>query len=412
VIVKTRNHLGIALLAALLIFTAPAAGRADNLFRFYPEAELSGFYGDNVPMRSSNAVGDWVGSGAAGFYLDYTSDARYASLHYDTFAQLFAYQSRYDRAGEGQFVRATDDEKLSRTTRLRLEELFYRNSPTLVGIITSNETPQFNTEAAELLLANDQASISHFNAVLAHDWGRNWSSDFSVHQTSFFATSNSNTSNDTFDQSVSGVTQYHFSNSFTIGPGYRFYDFIFTSPGRPGEQAHWPFVRASWQPLQNLYLSGSVGVVISYSQGTDRQSVNPGGVGLLEYDIQRGHFKVYGGQEPELVSTLGGAGLIREVRGNILYDFTQRLTGNVGAGYYDLHGNGIDAQLVSWGMGLSDRVNRWLSVYAKFVELRRTESAPAQFLPTGTQSGRSETGNYFVVGLNVSVEAFRWNWNG
>ena len=30
----------------------------------------------------------------AGFYLDYTSAARYASLHYDTFAQLFAHQTQ------------------------------------------------------------------------------------------------------------------------------------------------------------------------------------------------------------------------------------------------------------------------------------------------------------------------------
>ncbi len=41
------NRLGILLLAALLdLCAAPATGQADNLFRFYPELQANGFYGD------------------------------------------------------------------------------------------------------------------------------------------------------------------------------------------------------------------------------------------------------------------------------------------------------------------------------------------------------------------------------
>ena len=69
----------------------------------------------------------------AGFFLDYTSAARFASLHYETFAQFFAHQSRYDRAGEGQAVGVTDDENLSRTTQLRLNEFFLRDAPGHIG---------------------------------------------------------------------------------------------------------------------------------------------------------------------------------------------------------------------------------------------------------------------------------------
>ncbi len=411
-IMRMRNHPGILLLAAFLIFAAPAAGHAaDNLFRFYPEAALGGFYSDNVPLRTSNEVGDFAGTLAAGFYLDYTSAARYASLHYDTFAQLFAHQTQFDRAGEGQFVSVTDDENLSATTKLRVDELFYRDAPTLVGVITSDQAPQFNSVSAEMLLANDQASISHFNAILSHYWGRNWSSELTVHQTTFFSTGNNSSNNgNNYYQGISTVTEYHFSNRFSLGAGYRFYDFRFTAPGRPGEQAHWPFVRIAWQPMRNLYLSGIVGVVISHTQGNSEQAINPAGLGLLEYDVQHGHLKIYGGQEPQLTSSLGGAGEIRQVRGEILYDFTRRLTGNAGAGFYELHGTGVDAQLISWGFGLTDRVDKWLSVYARFVQLRRNETTSRQFLPTGTQNGREAVGNYFVVGFNASVEAFRWSW--
>ncbi len=410
---RTRTYLGTPLLmAAFFIFAFPAAGRADNLFRFYPELAGSGFYGDNVPLRTNNEEGDFAGTLVGGFFLDYTSAARYASLHYDTFAQLFAQHSRFDRAGEGQFVRATDIENLSPTTKLRLDELFYRDAPTVAGIVTSDQAPQFNSVAAQLLLANDQATINQFTATLSHYWGRNWGSELAVHQTTFWNNGGTNNSlnNTSFEQSVSTFTEYHFSDRFSLGGGYRFYDFRFTFPGRPGEEAHWPFVKVGWQALPNLYLSGIVGVVYSYTQGTDRQAINVGGLGLAEYNWERLHLKIYGGQQPELTSGFGAAGNVQEVRGIAIYDFTRRLTGSVGGGYYQSNGTGFRGQLISWGAGVNDRVNKYLSVYAKFVQIRRNETTSSQFLPSGTQSGKEAVGDYFVVGFTASVEAFRWSW--
>ena len=411
-IMRTRNLLGLPLLAALLIFAAPTTGQAQDLFRLYPELLLSGFYSDNVPLRTSNEIGDFAGTGAAGFYLDYTSEARYASLHYDTFAQLFTHQTRFDRAGEGQFVSATDDENISPTTKLRLDELFYRDSPTFVGIITSDQAPEFNSIAAQLLLANDQATINRVNAELSHYWSRRWSSELTVNQTTFWNNGSSVSSNNStsYGQSISTVTDYHFSDRFYLGAGYRFYDFLFSRPGQPGEQAHWPFLRVGWRPLRNLSFTGSIGVIVSYTQGSSRQSVNPGGMGLLEYDYQRARLRVYGGQEPELTSSFSGAGILRSVRGHLLYDFTQRLTGSAGGGYYELSGAGVNAQLISWGFGLSERVNKWLRAYANFVQIRRTETTSSQFLPAGNQNGQEAVGDYFVVGFSASVEAFRWSW--
>ncbi|WP_331958162.1 hypothetical protein [Candidatus Binatus sp.] len=409
---RTRNHSGILLLAACIIFAVPAAGHADNLFRLFPEASLSGLYGDQI----NNKGGDFAGTLVAGFYLDYTSAARYASLHYDTFAQLFAHNSQYDRAGEGQFVRATDEENLSPTTHLRLDELYFRNSPTVAGIATSNQGPELNAVAAELLLANDQASINQFGAELSHSWGRNWSSEIGVHQETFWGNgSNSNNNNINYGESIGIATEYHFSDRFALGPGYRFYDSRSTAPGQPDAETQWPFVKASWQAMRNLYLEGMVGVLISHVQGDSRQAVNPGGWGLLEYNLQRARLKLYGGQEPLLVSGLNGAGgITRFVRGAITYDFTQRLTGNVGAGFDELQANGQgiqqDAQLISWGVGLTDRVNKWLEAYVRFTQLRRKLTNSRQFLFTGSQYGREGTGNYIVVGFNVSAEAFRWSW--
>ncbi len=181
----------------------------------------------------------------------------------------------------------------------------------MATIITSDQAPQFNSVLALLLLANDQASINQFNARVVALLGTQLVQRARVHQTTFWNNGGNNNSqnNDSFEQSVSTFTDYHFSDRFSLGAGYRFYDFRFTFPGQPGEQAHWPFVRASWQPIENLYFSGIVGVVISYTQGTNRQAVNVGRHGVGSNTIcQRAHLKIYGGQEPQLTSGFSGAG--------------------------------------------------------------------------------------------------------
>ncbi len=408
---RTRNHSGILFLAAFFIFAAPAAGHADNLFRLYPEMQLNGFYGDNIPLRTNNEGGDFGTTMVGGFYLDYTSAARYASLHYDTFAQLFLHQSRYDRAGEGQYLDAEDYENLSATTKLHFSELFYRDATGLVAITTSDQSPQFNSVMALILLANYQSSINRFETVLSHDWGRNWSSEFSVRQETFWADDNNGNNNTTYVQGFTATTQYHFSNQFSLGGGYRYYDFRFSAPGRPDEEAQWPFVLASWQPTKTLYLSGIVGVVISHTQGDSEETLNPGGIGQVEYDFSpRGRLQIYGGQEPELTSVYGTVGYVRGMRGSIIYDFTQRLTGTAGAGFYDFDGSGLSGEFISWGVGVSERVNKWLSVNTKFVQIRRNETSTNQFLPSGTESGQWAVGDYYIVGLAVSIEALRWSW--
>src|SRR5208283_2672846 len=300
------------------------------LFRLFPEVALSGLYGDNIPLRATNEEGDFAGTMAAGFFLDYTSAARNASLHYDTFAQLFAHNSQYDRAGEGQYVSATDAENLSATTNLRIDDIFYRDSPGgVVNLIASTQALPYNTVAYQLLLANDRASINWFNVALSHNWGRNWSSELSVHQETFWPTGNNSANNPSYYQAIDTVTNYNFPDRFSLGLGDQFSYSIFTQPGQPAEQLHYPYVRAGWLPIENLYLSARVGVVISHSQGTSGQQVNPGGGGLLEYTLQHGTLYLQGGQEPASgFSPLGASKLLRFVTGRLFYDFTPRLTGS------------------------------------------------------------------------------------
>lgn len=412
--VKIRNPLGILMIASF-IFAAPSLGRADSLVRLFPEAQFNGFYGTNIPLMVHNGTGDFGSTMVFGFYLDYTSEARYVSLHYDTFVQLFTHQTELDRAGEGQFVEATDDENISPTTKLHLSDIFYRDASTVTTVTTSDQSPEFNSVLALLILANDQASINQFNVQLQHYWEEQWSSEFSAHQTTFFGTENNSSQGEdyTFAQDATATTDYHFTPHFSVGLGYRFYDWRFTFPGRPGQQAHWPFARFIWEPLKGLSLGGMVGVVVSHTQGQGDQ-VNPAGLGTVEYQFPRGTISLSGGQEPSLTSAFGTVGLIRGFRGNVIYYFTRRVTGTAGGSFYDLSGGGLSADFASWGLGLSDRVNRWLSLNARFIEIKRNETASSPFLlPTGITAqdeGRWATGDYFIVGLAISFEAFRWSW--
>ena len=405
-IMRSRNHPGILLLAALLICAAPAPGHADSLVRIFPELQMSGFYSDNVPLRTTNPTGDFVGVGAAGFFLDYTSEARYASLHYDTFAQLFAHQSRFDRAGEGQSVSIADHENISSTTKLNSEEFFYRDAPIVVAVATAPQVAYFNSTLVGYLLAGDKASVNHFITELSHNWGHKWTTLTSIRQETLW----SNNNNTSYAQSISNLALYHYSDRLEFGPGYRFYDFRFTFPDRPGSEAHWAYLDINWIPLENLYFTGTIGPVFTYTFGTDKQAVEPGGVASLKYAFQRGHAEIIGGQEPDLTAGLSGAGTLDFVRGNLSYELTRRLTASAGGGYNQLSGTGVNAQLVVYGVGVNDRINRWLNVYVRYTGIRRTVTAPQQFLPNSTTSGQEATGNYFIIGFSAAIEAYRWSW--
>jgi len=410
--VGMKNRLGVLVVAAGFIFASSSAGRAEGLFRLFPESQMNGFYSDNIPLRTNNEVGDFGSSMVFGFYGDYTSAARYASLHYDTFVQLYTHQTRLDRAGEGQYLSATDDENLSPTTKLHFDELFYRDATSTVAVTTSDQAPQFNSVLALIVLADFQASINQFHATLTHNWGHKWSSLIGVHQTTFWSQpTNSSTGNHTsYFQGITTETDYHFTSRFSLGVGYRFYDFRFTLPGAPDQQAHWPYAHVVWQPTENLYLSGIMGLAVSHSQGNNSDQVNPAGTGQAEYHFKRGRVYVYGGQEPFLTSVFGSVGNIRQVNGSISYDLTQRITATAGGGYFELNGSDFNGKFAAWGVGFSDRLNRWVSANVRFVQLRRSETGQSQFIPSGNQNGQWATGNYFIVGLAASFEAFRWSW--
>ena len=70
-------------------------------------------------------------------------------------------------------------------------------------------------------------------------------------------------------------------------------------------------------------------------------------------------------------------------------------------GFYESHGTDLMGSHLL-GVGLNDRVNKWLSVYTRFVQLRRNETAPANFFPAAPKVDGKRLATYIVGGFNVS----------
>jgi hypothetical protein len=378
-------------IAAALIVCIPAVAGADNLIRFFPGGAVNGFYSDNVPISTQNPEGDFGANLVAGFYLDLTSPARHASLSYTTLAQLLAQHSSLDRAGKAQFVRAQDDESWSNKTKLHLHDTFLRASPVAMATV-GTQGPEFNGVWGGLLLARADSMINHLTVQLSHDWTPRWSTQVAAGQETLW----SRNDNNNFAQWAVILQTYKINRYLIVGPGYRFYDFRFTVSGRPGVETHWPYFRVAFTPVENLLITGIAGPLISYTFGTDRQKVEPGGRGTLAYTFLRGRVYIIGGQEPALVSGLAGAGTRKFVRGGVRYEFSRRLTGFVNGGYIAEQGGKVTAQGISYAAGVTYRENRWLTLFARYQGIRVTRA-------------REAVSNYYIVGVSFAFEAFRWS---
>ncbi|MGH7812726.1 MAG: hypothetical protein ACREQI_01810 [Candidatus Binataceae bacterium] len=403
------RRLTISVLIAAFVGCAPPIARADNLLRFFPLLQGNFLYTDNVYLTPNNAQGDFDSNFAAGFYLDVSTPKRYATLEYSTFGSLFVSHSNLDRAGQAQFFRVTDQEQISPQTKVNLYEWFVRDSPTLMALTSGDRLPEFTPGFTEFLLANDHVIINTFNAVAAHSYSPRWSSVFGLEQETL-APRNSGTGT---MQTAHANLLYHVNEAFAIGPGYRFIDRVYSSTAQPNSEVQWPVAYATWLPRKDLYLDGFVGPMVAYNTtGVSRTRVDPGGVISIRYSNRRFHATVSGGQEPGLTAGLGTGGIQRFGNGEISYGLTRRVTASANAGYMDAMPAGADARLIGYGAGLSTRSTRWLTLFVRYVGLRRTYSGnfnPA-VLPSHLVIGREAVANYYVVGASVAFEAFRWSW--
>jgi hypothetical protein len=386
-----RSQIPILVLVAAWSAGLSGVCHADNLVRLFVDGQASGFYSDNIPLTTKNPTeGDFAGNLVGGFYLYLTSPSRHASLQYATLAQLFAHRSNLDQEGKSQFVRATDLERFSSATTLSLDESFIKDSPAAVAATTSDQGPMFNGVLSALILAHENSMLSLFGAQLSHSWSNRWLTQLSAGQKTLWSPGN----NVSYAQHAQILQSYKLSPYITIGPGYRYYDFRFTVPGRPGADAHWMFANIAFIPIENLTVTGFAGPVVTYTFGTNKQGVDPAGLGIADFRFPRGDIQVRGGQVPSLTAGLGGAGKRKYVRGGVSYQLTRRLTASFGASFNQFQAVGVHAQLIAYGTEATYRMTGWLTAFARYRGLRVTKR-------------REAVANYYILGFSFAFEALR-----
>ncbi|HVN64929.1 MAG TPA: hypothetical protein VMT58_09850 [Candidatus Binataceae bacterium] len=409
---KNRFQITIPVIAIVLAAFMPAVARADNLLRLFPLLQGNFLYTDNVKFTPSNAQGDFSSNFAGGFYLDVTTPKRYATLEYSTFASLYLSHSNLDRGGQAQFARITDEEDIAPHTKINLYDWFVRDSPVIMAVTSGDRIPEFTPGFTEFLLANNHVIINTFKADAAHAFNQRWTGQFGIGQETISSEGGSASTL----QAASMNLLYRVNEQFSIGPGYRFADFIFPSSTQPNSQVQWPIAHAVWLPAKDLFAEGYIGPMVAYNTtGVARTRVDPGGVLSIRYNPRPFHIAVSGGQQPGLSAGLGAGGVTRFGQGDFAWDITRRITFSANAGYSQVLPAGVSAQLIGYSAGMSERTTSWLTVFARYIGLRREYTGnPTAFtpgsLPSGTEFGRESVANYWAVGASIAFEAFRWSW--
>ena len=76
------------------------------------------------------------------------------------------------------------------------------------AVTTSDQSPAFNT-VADAVVAGELSGVDQsLQRSLTHDWGRNWASEFSVHQTTFWANGDNNSTSTGYTSYGQGVERH------------------------------------------------------------------------------------------------------------------------------------------------------------------------------------------------------------
>ena len=402
-----RSRISIfALLFSLLMLAGAQRARAYTLFQVIPIFQLNEIADDNVGLTSTHPQADLVTNILAGIYADYRGPARDGHFEYETIGEVFAKESKDDNFGGTQFFQMSDHEHLSQRTTLSMNDWFLTGkipSSLLTSGSVANATPSLNAQIALAILATIPSDSNLFAADLRHNFTEQWSDDLHVRQ-EFFSTAN------TFSllSTVGGHTDYFVLPRVAIGVGYDFYDFRFKDSPSPVD-TQFPQLRVDWDITRQLEFEGLGGLLISSRPSGGSAEIRPGYEGAITYLSPHWRARLGGGQTPGITAS-GGAGLVRDASGDLAYMIDRRTTLFTGVSYYEMLGGQNPQNVFSYGGGASYRINRWLVVYAQYVNLREsaaTQSGAIGPVSTSPASSQPITSNVFMIGASLSFEAFR-----
>lgn len=370
-----------------------AVAQTAPTFTLDPFIQVSEMFDDNVALTANGHHKDLVTNALLGCKLSFTSDGQRAELNVLTALQKFAEHPQLDDFGNTDIARFNDEIRLTPSTTARVDNSFVRASASS-GLLTGMD-PTLSPQFAVAILSNAQSVSNFVDATLTHQSSELWSTLIRINQ-SFFESS---TTGSSFIQGLSLAEEYRATAEAHLGVSYEFDDMRFSRFS--GSEVHFPRIYLDWTPMATLKLEVEAGPIL-FQGSHGAVSADPGFRIAGKYSLRRLELEIRGGQAPSTAAAFGGAGLVMSAAGSISYALSRRAALTAGTGFYQFTGNRLDAQVLSYGIGASYKVNRAVSIFAQAWRVRQSGGALVGSSPTSTSSA-----NVGTVGIVVSFEAIR-----
>ena len=385
------------ILVAGVVLSAVSRAYAATRFSLFPILNLSEGYNDNIKLTANDHIGDFVTTSLLGFALDFGGEKRTGAFQYNTLIQSYAEHSQYNSYAGTNFLSLSDNEILSPTLSLGLNDSAVIGSIT-GGVLAAN-SGAVTSQVAQSAVSNTSGASNSLNLQLNKRLGDLWTTQLNAQQ--YF---NSNGFQTYYIQGGGPSALYALRPNLQVGAGYTFLDYRFNN--QSASETHSVTGLLNWNPTELLKTAFSAGIAVFDNMG-GQPSVQgkPVGFGSISYSGERWTITTSGGQGASGTGGLGGAGVQRGSSEVFSYALQRHTFLNFGSSYTQFDGGGSNSQVLSYGGGISAQPYRWLTLFAAYQGFQEKVSSASNVSGLTSPLGQTATSNMYTVGLSVTFDA-------
>jgi hypothetical protein len=422
-----RNVVFPCCLAVMVLTAANPADAAE--YSLWPMMELDEIYDNNVDLTPTHRKGDFVTAGTFGATLEAATAARDFYLTYQTYLLKYSSYAGHDRFGNNHYASLRDDERLSPTTTLSINDSLLVGNAVSNGILANGAAPI----GAQLMqsLFYRSSILSNYVAIDAFSrYSESFRWTANLHQGMFANLSSQSSPTSAngifFNQGAALGGEWDLPERFAGGFGYQFDDFRSTGAGQPSAETSWPQFRMRWGDDTPLSFRAQVGPVISDSSSGFLVTTGSGGKPIAtsvppQTQAAIGYFVGGGYRDRRLTVTASaaqqpgfGAGFAfatdAQTYGLLVnYKLSRRATIFLNGGYYTQSHSGGSEEVLTYTGGVTYRLNKYFTLSANYVGYQTKASVAAAVGTIVAVPGAQTTVNVFQLGILFAPEPLRWN---
>lgn len=374
--------------AGLLCLSCENAS-AGTVAELWPLLDTSQQYTDNL-LLADDAKSDEVTTAIFGTSLAVDNPRSRLELDYLTDGQLYANHSEFDRLAKDHYGGLHFQESIGPATHLWIGDTFIDGQSMFGMALVGSQG--LNPQLGQSLLQRS-ALTNEFDSSLHHDFLPRLSADFDVHQ-SLYSASNAGAGLST-EQGAAATVYYAASEQVRAGVGCAADDFRFSSA--PRSDAYMPYFALASDLNPRIHLTARAGpLIIRSARGT---STDVGYSTTGQYVAKRWEADFTSGRTASMTAGFSGAGISQFAYGSGSYAFSRRLRLYTSAGFDELTGGGVSAQIASYAAGVNYDLDRRLTLYAQYLWFRTTRPGSPAALASAV-----------AVGMKLDARPWKWMW--